>query len=247
MFPHRKDVHVSAARSIGVAVVGVLALAACSSSPATSRSGSAGAISGMSGRAILDRAYADARQASSVHISGSGNCPQGPFIADLRLASSGSAVGTVSFPPDKLNVLVSGDALYVRGPKSFWAANVPAAGAAAIGTRWVRSSNPDDNRCVRALTSYSALLANFLDLPGPVTKGARGTVLGKQVVELRTQTATVFVTTTDSPLPVRVDALQGADDGGAQHGISFGEWNVGVDVTVPATDQTVDAATLFAH
>lgn len=194
-------------------------------------------------RTILDTAYTNARAQTTVHVSGSGRCPQGPFVADLRLTRSGGAVGSISFPPDKLDVVVQGDALYVRGPAAFWAANLPA-GAPSVGTRWVRSTNTHDNPCVRALTSYSALLANFLQLSDPVTENGTGVVLGKPVVTLETKEATVFVTTTGTPLPVRVDSLQQVDVGTAQDGMSFGEWNAPVAVALPATDQVVDAATL---
>ena len=219
------------------AVVGFATLTGCSHSSATTDNG----ISKLDGRTILNEAYAQAKAAQSVHISGTGQCPNSAFIVDMRLSSQGYATGSITFPPDKLNVMATPTALYINAPKSFWVANTSAKGAAQIGTKWVRSENPNDSLCVRALASLSDVLANFVQLPGSVTKQGKGIVLGKQAVVLSLANATVFVTTTGPVLPIRVDSADQVQAGGSQDGISFGEWGMTVAPTLPLASDTIDA------
>lgn len=218
-------------------------VAACGAAPASPADNG---VSRLDGRTILGRALADARAQSSVRMSGSGRCPEGPWVADLLLGRDGTATGTVTFPPDKVSVVATPIALYLKASPAFWTANTSAAGAARIGDRWVRSTSTRDSPCLRALTSLPAVLSNFVDLPGAVTKEGPGTVLGRPAVTVSVPIATVFVTTTGTALPLRVDSTAAADAGSTQDGVSFTEWNVPVPVAVPAASDSIDA-TAVAH
>jgi hypothetical protein len=222
-------------------MLGALALTACSSTPADN------GLSSLDGRGILDQALANAKTQTSVHLVGRGKCPQGAFLVDMRLRSDGTAAGSVSFPPDKLDVVATSTDLYVKAPASFWATNLTAKGATSVGSRWVHSTGANDSPCLRALTSYSAVVSNFVDLPGAVTKGSAGTVDGQQAITLTLPIATVFVSTNGTALPLRVDSTASSTDGAAQDGVSFAEWNKPVTVSVPTAAESVDTATLLAR
>lgn len=227
-------------------ILGTLVLSACSSgSPGSGSPSTTNGIGSLDGRAILDQAYANAQAQASVAVSGNGHCESKAFAVNMKLAKNGHATGDVTIGPDKITLIASGDDLYIKAPGTFWAANATSASkAATVGDKWVRSRNVHDSLCLRALTSYSAFLTNFLDLSGTVSKVGPGSVLGKPAVVVQVPQATVFVSAVGTPLPVRVDSTAPQQDGGLQDGMSFGGWNSPVSVSVPSPQDVVDAAVL---
>jgi hypothetical protein len=195
-------------------------------------------VSKLSGKEILAQASTNAQQQTSVHIHGTGQCPQGAFTTDMKLNKDGSGTGTISFPPYSLQVVSTAQGLYVKGSKLFWTKDASAKIANQIGNRWVLSTSKTANTCLQALGNYSAIMANFLKVAGTATKSGSGAVSGIQAITLNLPTATVWVSTTGVALPVRVDSTATTD------GMSFYDWNLPVTVTVPAASDVINASVI---
>lgn len=216
-----------------LACLSLIVLAGCSSRSVASTDNG---VSGLSGQQILEQASTNAQQQTSVHIHGTGKCPQGVFTADMKLNKDGSGAGTITFPPDSLQVVTTAQGLYVKGSRSFWTKDASAKIANQIGDRWVLSTSKRANTCLQALGNYSDIMANFLKVAGAVTKSGSAAVSGIPAITLSLPTATVWVSTTGVALPVRVDSTATSD------GMSFYDWNLRVTVTVPAASDVIDAS-----
>lgn|GEM_PF-6891008 len=225
----------------------VLATLACLTACTTRASGPvSNGIATLPGKAILQTALANAERQSTFAISGNGSCPQGPYVVNMRLDRNGNATGTVQFASGTMTLVRAANALYVHASAAFWTANASAQAATQIGTKWVISRNPAANTCLWALTSFDDVLANFVDLPGAVTRVGPGVALGQQAVTLQLPIATMWVATRGTALPIRVDSTVSEQAGQTQPGISFGLWNGPVPLSVPSSADTI-SATAVAH
>ena len=87
-----------------------------------------------------------------------------------------------------------------------------------------------------AITSFSTVLANYLDYPGTPTKEPASIVFGTPAVLLELPDDVSFwVGTQGTPLPVRIS------DPAAPTAISLVDWGKPVTVTLPAAADVVDS------
>jgi hypothetical protein len=216
----------------------VALLSGCASGAASSAAPSDNGIAGSSASDVMTTAITNAKKQASVHLLGTGSCPDGAFSVDMRLRNDENAAGTVTLGKDALAVVSTPDSLYVKGPASFWTQLSTAAVATTIGQRWVRLPRAAST-CISAITSFSTVLANYLGYPGTPTKQPATVVFGTPAVLLQLPNDVSFwVGTEGTPLPVRIT------DPAAPTALSLLGWGNPVTVTVPAAADVVDGAVL---
>jgi hypothetical protein len=245
------------------ASVVALAAAACgddattagapSSAPAagSTAAGSAsptGGIAGLPATEILDRAKAAFKQASSVHVKGSGSAGSTSFAVDMRYGADGKAIGTVDNSGERIEIRRVDQTLYVKASPAFWSAAAGAKAAALFGGKFVKAPLSDKRvASVVSLTEKDGFIDVALSTSGGVVKGAAKTVSGTPAIGLTIKDpaggSTLYVASSGQPVPVEAVPEAGGNDTGK---IDFLDYGAPVDVAVPAAAQTVDVSALPA-
>ena len=221
-----------------VAALGLSALTGCAASPSDASSPSDNGISQQPAATVLSTALSNAKNQATVHIKGKGTCPGiSTYGVDMKLTSQGTATGTINTYSGTSQVVATPQKIYIHANKSFWAAQTTAAEAAQIGDRWVAFA-PAANACYAALTSFTDILENYVDVPGTATKEKSTSVYGvpAQLIAIPPDFS-VWVATTGEPLPVYISSPSVALT------MTMGEWGQPVSVTAPTN--TVDGATVI--
>jgi hypothetical protein len=195
-------------------------------------------ITASSATDVMSAAVANAKAQTSLRLVGTGSCPDGAFTVDMHLRSDENASGTITLGKDALSVVSTPDALYIKGPASFWTTLSSASAATKVGQKWVKLSRAA-SACIAAVTSFSTVLANYLGYPGTPTKQPSSVVFGTPAVLLQLPNDVSFwVGTQGTPLPVRIT------DPAAPTALSLLDWGKPVSVTVPAAADVVDSSVL---
>ena len=228
-------------RLAAACLVGAVLLAGCGEADGASAgtaSPTPNGIADQPAEAILTTARDLAEQQTSMRLKGKGRCGETPFQADMRLRQDGTGAGTVVLGSHTLQLVGTSDAVYVKGPEAFWTAQADAKTAARIGDRWVKGAHAS-NPCLTALSSFSNVLENYLGYPGTPVKEPSVGIFGvpAQLLSISPDVS-IWIRTVDAPLPVWVSVPS------TETTVALGEWGADVAVTVPAADETVDAATL---
>jgi hypothetical protein len=215
----------SARRRAGLSLLPTLAALAALCGCGSSDNG----VASKSASEILAAARSAAEGASAVHISG--EFVQGKIGSAINVdaASSHGARGTISLGSIHLEIILIGDTLYVKGKPG-----LPA-------NKWVKG--PTSNAQLAGLAIYitqTRLLKRLLSTASTVTKGAKTTLNGKKVVELKEAgsrvfqvrklyTGSLYISTTGKPYPIQLVKR------GLEHGtMTFSRWNEPVSLSVPA-------------
>jgi hypothetical protein len=176
---------------------------------------------------MLAQATSNAKAATAVHLHGTGQCQQGPFMVDMILRKDGSAAGAVTYGKEVVSVVGTPDALYLNATETFWTAQSDAKTATRIGSRWLKISKVT-NPCIAALTDMPTVLANYLGYPGtPVLQ--QGTAFGghpARQVGVGSEIA-FWIKTDGTLLPINVH------DSSTNTDIQFDRWSADLQVLVP--------------
>jgi len=190
----------------------------------------------LSAQAVLDLAKHNAAGQTSVHVKGTGACPNWPFAVDMKLRNDGTGTGTVTVGINTVKLVSSPTALYIQGDAEFWSAEVGNGAAEKFQSKWVKLL-PANNPCLTALGSFSAIQANYLNYPGTPTLGNSQAVFGVPAVMVQTPPDVVtWVRAKGEALPIQIDQPS------QQTKIAMGEWGAPVTVTIPSGPDVVDGS-----
>ena len=188
---------------------------------------------------ILTEAKQAARDAGSVHVSGS-ITDQGTTIGvDLHIGKTAGA-GSITLHGSKIDLVRAGDTVYIRAPASFYTSL--GAGAAAgqlLDGKWLKASaKSKEFSDLAQLTALDAFTAQALKPDGTVSKGDETTVDGQKVIQLKSSKGgSLFVATTGKPYPVQLEG-----SGTSKGTITFSDWGSSVKADAPA--KSIDLAKL---
>lgn len=176
--------------------------------PAAALGGCGGSGSNGEASKSASAILADARQAAlaadSVRISGTIHDAGQTIALDLSL-TNGDGGGTMTIQGSKVGVIRAGNTAYIRAGADFY--SKVGAGAAAgqlLAGKWLKlpTSTPNFAQLIE-LTDLHAFVAQALNAPGTVTKGAEKTVDGQKAIELKSSKGgSLFVATSGKPYPV---------------------------------------------
>lgn len=215
-------------------VVGALITAGCGSSGSSNSSTASNGEASKTGTEVLTDAKAATQAATSVHVVLTGLNATVTGVA-LDLSRGNGASGTVTFKGQPVQIVASGQTVYMKGSASFWTqATGSASSAKLFADKWLKVPASTASSAVSgmsSLTDMSTLFTSLLSPSGTVTNAGLSTYEGTRAVKLTNgKGGVLYVAATGSPLPVGVTqpASQGAGNG------SFTNWNAPVTITVPA-------------
>jgi hypothetical protein len=242
----------SRARAAALATVSVaatLALAACGggTTPAASpASGSASAATSAaaeqtpngaadkSAQEILADAQAAAKTQSSVRVAAD-SAGANAFDFDLQLSQGSGGQGSITVEGKTLQIIATGDKVYIKSDATFWEENIGAEAAAQLGDKWLEvPATGSAFSDVASVADYDQVIGGLLEPSGEITKGQVAEAEGQPAVALNSENGTLWVATTGLPLPLLIEQ-QGSDGGRA----TFTEWDAPVTVAAPPADQVV--------
>jgi hypothetical protein len=239
------------ARTLTLAGLTTLLLAACGSTAGTSTDAVAGRASSSApatpagngeaaktGSQVAADAADALASASAVHMVGNGISDGQPLSMDLHLQGS-DVSGTVTMGGQPLGLLSAGGKTYMQATAAFWKTQqVPASIATKLDGRWVlvpaEAGNPFEEFSLPKL-------ADQLRTPDSSTwqpAVAKGSYQGKDVVVItESDGSTTQVAATGKPYPLQ------AEDKGSQPGtLTFSDYGITVPITAPPSP--LDLSTL---
>lgn len=185
--------------------------------------------------------YADAKRAaasaSSVHATGNAGA-QGTF--DVSIDSSGAASGTFRAGSGRVDAILQGSELYLRGDSGFWASfgdvGLP---LKRITDHWIRASAADPPfASLTSVLDWTKFISK-LNLPGTLAKSGVHKFHGQQAVVLSDPSlnGTLYVSSTGKPYPLGIVA------GGGSVTITFDHWDAAPRIPSPPKS----AKPIFGH
>jgi hypothetical protein len=231
---HAKGDPVRALGRVAVVTALTVSLAGCSrgTDPSSSSTPSVDPLQ------LVTQASANAKAAASVHIRGTGQCPEGGFVVDMDLRKDGLAAGSVKFGPDNLSVVATNDALYVNATSDFWSSQFKADSVRAIGSRWVRFPK-GANPCVTALSNYSTVMANYLGFDGSPRLLSGSRYAGEPARQVGVgPDVSYWIATHGTLLPLNVHIQSTSTE------INMNKWNDDLSVVVPPPTDVIDGKAL---
>jgi hypothetical protein len=212
-------------------------VAACGSSSSSSRTGAAPTatsdpLASLSADQIRDKAVANLKAASSVHVAGTATGSGSAVDLDLWVAND-KCTGTITEPGvGSFQLLAVDGTAWIKPDEQFLkskAGSNPTMLQLMQGKYLKDSSNPFSQLC------SPAQMADGMTLSGTLVKEPYTQVAGQRVLPLRfpQDNSVGYVTDTADPLLVRV-----AKTGSGL--INFTDYNVPFTVTPPPATQTID-------
>ena len=215
-------------------VVGALITAGCGSSGSSGSSTASNGEASKTGTQVLADAKAATQAATSVHVALTGLSATVTSAA-LDLSRGTGASGTLTFKGQPVQIVVSGQTVYMKGSAAFWTqATGSASSAKLFADKWLKVPASTASSAVSdmsSLTDMTTFFTGLLSPSGSVTNAGLATFDGTSAVKLTNGKAgALYIAATGSPLPLGVTqpAAQGAGKG------SFTNWNAPVTITVPA-------------
>lgn len=201
---------------------------------------------------IQDKARSAAREASSVHLSGSVVSQGRTYKLDMRLKRDGGT-GRVASDASTFELLRVGDELFLKAPAAFWsrgdkddkgakgATGGTGDGAAAAGKlekKYVKVPAGDPAyQQFKGFTDKNVLLDGLIGLHGKLARGEHGTVAGVPTIRVNGaggSGGTLDVSLMDTPYPLRVRRAGGAGQ------LELSDWGKDFALTPPPKQDTVD-------
>lgn len=201
-----------------------------------------GGLEKLEAKAILARAEAAAKKATSVHAVASGKSDGEKLSLDARI-SDDSGAGTlftggitINFVVDKTDIYISGDSAF---EKSFGGA------ASLIKGKYLKGSNSTPQlAAIAGFGKLDVFMTETLKPDGSTLSIVPGkTIDGIPTVGLKTEKAEagiLYVANDGTDLPLLTESTD-ATNGGT---LKLTEWNKPVTVTVPPADKVVDFSKL---
>jgi hypothetical protein len=216
-----------------LAVTAGLGLAACGGS-----SEKTNGVDGKAPEAIVAASKQAADTAKSVHVAGSITASGAPTTFDLDLVKGQGGRGTLSVNGLSFELIRIGPTIYVKGSPAFYRKFSGAAAQLLIG-KWLKGSATSGSfGSMGPFTDLPSLVDKALTRPDvKLTKGAKTTVAGQKVIEVKDPMGgTLSVATTGKPYPIQI--AKSGSDGGT---ITFNRWEAPVALTAPGQSVDVDA------
>lgn len=229
-----------------------------SDTPAASGSGSATAsasasagggdnIADLPATEILTKAEAALKAAPSVHLKGSGSSEGQTFEIDMRYGEGQKAIGSITSAGQKIELIRSGQTVYMKADAKFWQSTAGAEAAKLLGGKYLKAPLTDQRVAALAeFTDKDQFTSQVLKPDGTVTKGEKKTVNGTEAIGLKSSGSsgggTLYISTKDS-LPLQIVPEASGKDVGQLDFLDYGET---VDVQEPPAAQVIDVAKLGA-
>jgi hypothetical protein len=243
-----KIIEVRSRRGMTAAMVAmVLVTGACGSdadsgkaatSPTAKATPTAPADNGVAAKSpeeILKAAKSAFATATSVRVKGDMKQASETITMDLHLGRDGSE-GTVKAPVGGKSItisLIGVDGKFFMKSPALWRSVGGAAAGNLIGDRWVLvpPKNAKDFAELQQMTDLRKFAEEVLRTDGkPITKGEPTVVDGKPAIPLIDNGAKMYIATTGSPYPLKIESDEPAKDG---KGIDFSDYNAPHTVTAP--------------
>ena len=215
-------------RTYAVAAAIALTVVGCGGGPKDN------GVAKLSAADALKRVEAALKKVETVHVNGHISSQGQSIQLDLR-DKAGAGTGTINIGGGEIDVVRTGDDIYVKGDKvALSAFGASSAQATLVAGKWLRQSVSAQGSfsSLAALLDSTALFSNVTSPTGTVKTGTTTTLNGQKVFTLIDSSAdgngTLYVAETGDPLPVRVD--QPGSSGGS---LDF-EYGVPVDVKAPS-------------
>jgi hypothetical protein len=194
-------------------------------------------LANLTGTQIFGRAFADTKQVSSVRMSGSVTDSGMRYSLDLSFARGHGCEGSVAVKGQgSLQLVDTGKVVWLRADKAFYKSNglTNPATLSVLSGKYLKITSASAVKSFATFCNLSALLGNVSNGNG-VIKGARTTIGGQSLLELRDTTvnpAVAYVTDTARPELVRIVAPGNA--------IAFSRYNTQIAITPPPASETLD-------
>ncbi|WP_133851448.1 hypothetical protein [Labedaea rhizosphaerae] len=188
-------------RGAGV-VLPLVLLAACDSSVAGQAG--VGAPPPPTTAQVAGQSLTDLAEAGALHVTGGLTTLSGDKVTvDLRVASTGEALGTLTVNGQRAKVVLLSKTPYLNGPAAFWAAlpGIPDAKSTVVADRWVSVPPALLGVQIEDLFSPPALAQLLADGPAPTAQqppeaNRRQKVGGVDALAIDLSAGTEFVTPT---------------------------------------------------
>jgi hypothetical protein len=180
---------------------------------------------------IVQTALNAAKQATSVHVSGTINTGSAVTV-DLYLVRDVGGKGSITTNGSTFQVVSTGGKLYVKADAATLTKIGNAAVAQLLAGKWfIAPTSLSQVSSLSNLTNISKLFSAALSQSGNLTKGDTTTVNGQAVIGVTSsrKNGTLYVATTGTPYPVQIAGTKPGNNGA----ISFTDWNKSVDVSAP--------------
>ncbi|GAA2092791.1 hypothetical protein GCM10009759_18750 [Kitasatospora saccharophila] len=187
---------------------------------------------------VLQRAVQALKGAGAVRATGSVAGEGARIDMDLRMDTSGDCTGTLSQSgTGSFRVVKAGTDLWVKPDREFWQSHGGEAMAQLVGDRYLKTTSDDpDFGEIGSLCDLGALADSLGSAGGDLAKGAPTTVAGRPALTLTadsgTGTGTMYVATTGSPVPLKLEKATGA--------VEFADFGTPVPSATPGPDQSLD-------
>ncbi|MFD8483288.1 hypothetical protein [Kitasatospora sp. NPDC059673] len=212
--------------------------AAAGQSVTTPAPGSDNGVAGRSAEEILQQSVQALTDAHAVRAVGTVGGEGQAITMDLRLDTAGNCTGTLGQAGvGSFQVVKAGQELWVKPDQAFWQSHGGSALADAVGDRYLKTTSDDpDFGDIAGLCDLGALADQLGSTASDLAKGATSTVQGRPAIALTrgtdSGTATLYVATDGSPVPLRLEQSVGA--------VEFSEFGTPVPSATPGPDQSVD-------
>jgi hypothetical protein len=209
----------------------LVALAGCGGSSSSSDSG----IASESPQKILGDSLAAAKGLKSVHAAGTVNSGGQHIALDIQLVGGKGGQGQITLNGLAFKLIGLNKYAYMQAPPAVWEkAGAPAAAAAKLQGKWLRTPATGQFGSIASLTDINTLFTQLLNQHGKkLTTGGVSTVAGRKVVAVKSDQGTLYVAATGKPYPVEI--VKPGSDGGR---IDFDRFNEAVSLTAPSN--TID-------
>jgi len=199
-------------------------------------------LKGKSALQVWRKTKKDAKQAKSVHLTGSFTEGKDQTRIDLKLNNNHQGTGTISVNGQKMHVRRLGKVSYFKGNRKFWNSIDPAA-ANVFGDRWAKTkSQSGDLAPLFQLLDKNSVLSEFLKMsPAERKKLKRADgkrIAGQETVALKSKAkefGVLYVAATGPTLPL--DLVLPNDK---RQFMNFRGWNEPVTVTAPKNPIDMD-------
>jgi hypothetical protein len=189
-------------------------------------------VADLSADAALDRVKTAVEDVKSVHVVGSIDQEGQTLDIDMHTARD-KGQGTLTFDGGEMELRLVDGTTYVKAEAStFEKLQVPAAQAALIGGKWLKSGGASGQfSSFGQFLDLDQLFESLLKPEGELEKGDTTEIEGDPAIALidNAETGgTLYVATTGDPIPLRITK---SGTGGGQ--VDFTEYDADVTVTVP--------------
>lgn len=222
-------------RAVAMAISSAALLAAAAGCSAGASTPPASALAGLTASQIFNRALADLKTASSVHVAGSFTSGGQPMTMNMTLGASGCTGTLSSHGQGSVAVLGIGSRIWVKPDRQYLKSN--GATSAQLNTvtgKYLRTSGSGSG----GIAAFCLLsqFASEVGTPGSVVKGTTTTLLGQPVLQIKdtAQQGSAYVTISATPEIVRIDSA------GIQ--MDFTNYNAPLALTAPPAGQVIDGS-----